>query len=174
MGLGKRLDSPLLAVLLLLAGTVAVFLLLSVLKHRQAGLQAGLDDLPDAIFLVDRAGLIRQWNRAAEELVGDRLFHSGQAFTEIAVLDSQATLSEALSRSFLDGDVSFETRLSSAEGIALACQGKSRLLSGARGLMVSLRLLPASIRREGRTESFRQIVELLPSLAAVVAEGRIL
>lgn len=173
MDLGRRLSSPLLSVILLLAGALSVFVVLVFLKYRRKRLQAGLDDLPDATFLVDDGGLIRQWNHAAEELVGDRLFLSGEAFAEIAVLDAQAALFTALKNGFQQGDSAFETRISNTEGIAIPCLGKARLLSGGHGLVVSLRPSPANPRRESRTEAFRQIVELLPGLAAVVAEGRI-
>jgi len=174
LGLGKRIDTPLHSLALLLGGTLVVFTLLWLFKRRQEGLQASLNDLPDAVFLLDRGGLMRQWNRAAEDLVGDRLFQTGVSFVEVAVLESQGSLAEALSAAFSQGRASFETRLSSAEGTAILCHAQARLLSGERGLTVSLRPLPAEARKDDRTETFRQIVELSPFLAAVVTDGRII
>ena len=173
LGLGKRMDSNLAALGLLLGGSALVYTALHLLFRRRNSLDVGLDDLPDAVFQVDGNGLIRQWNQAAESLVGDSLFSSGQRFVDIAVIEAQAALAEALGAALHNGVASLETRLSNADGISIPCHAALRLLAGGRGVMVSLRPLPDKSGPGDTSETFRQMVELSPFLAAVVADGRI-
>jgi len=173
LGLGKRIEGNLTALGLLLAGSAVVYGGLKFLSMRHQSADLGLDDLPDAVFQLDRDGLIRQWNQAAEELVGDSLFYCGQSFIEIAVIESQASLAEALSATFKQGRAMLEVRLSNAEGMSVPCLATTRLLTGESGVIVALRPLPAESRQNSGAETFRQMVELSPYLAAVVADSRI-
>ncbi len=156
-----------------LAGASALVYGALALKRRHRLAAPTLDDLPEAAFLLDRSGHLLAWNRTAEDWVGDSLFTSGQSFPQVAMVEAQPALADALSLAYRSGQAAFETRLSGADGLSVPCLGQARLLNRGDGLLITLRRRQADQAPTDADDSFRRMAELSSCLLAILVDGRI-
>jgi diguanylate cyclase (GGDEF)-like protein/PAS domain S-box-containing protein len=162
---------------LLGGATIAVYGLLTLAGWRRAR-SPSLDDLPEAVFVLDDRGRMLRWNHRAEDLAGDSLGWRGLPFVETAVADDHVALGAAITAALRDGAAKLTLRLRTAEGVSLTCDALlSKLDSRKSGLVVVLRDISAERaadqQREERQGSFVQMVEMAPHLVAVVIDGKI-
>jgi len=153
------------------------YMLLRLTQPRDADGAPTLDDLPEAVFLVDAKGRITQWNQRAETLAGGPIFESGQPYQEIVPEDCRATFEQAVEQGRRTGLFGFETRLSTEDGTSVPCQGRAKPLLGkrgqAQGMTITLRAVGRHQQLAEREAGFRQMVEMAPYLVGIVTEGRI-
>ena len=161
-------------------GGVVVYLLLRLAFGNRA-FNPSLANLPEAVVVLDAKGRMVAWNPRAEELVGGEIEWANRPFVETAVADAQEALSQALAGALTSGKAHFETRLRTADGTSIPCEGRASAMWGmntrASGLVIILRdiAVEQSTMRDlaEREHALRQMVELAPHLIAMIVDGKV-
>jgi diguanylate cyclase (GGDEF)-like protein/PAS domain S-box-containing protein len=161
-------------------GGLVVYLLLR-LAFGHSLINPSLDHLPEAAIVLDGQGRMITWNLRAEELVGGEVDWANRPFIETAIPGEQDALSRTIAGALSSGKAHFETRLRTADGTSIPCEGRASAMWGLKGQAAGLVIILHDIAAEQTTmrdlaereHSLRQMVDLAPHLIAMIVDGRV-